>query len=235
MTRSPAPRRGALLRARAAIAAVIGLAAGALGLALVPAGAASASLGSVPAEVTAYVAGGGMVARLNDVYGPNASGTAGIKFDDTTKAGPISRVYEWTGDRLANHPTTHPVQLTNNWVVPIGAGALGESFSEVTGTLPEIPDRPATSGVTLPSASASHALVVESRTRAAVAGTVVRAVPSVAEGSNDASSASTVCGLIQIVASPTDLPEIVIGTTQLLVSCTGCVVARLASRSAVHS
>ena len=119
MTRPPAPRRGALLRASAALAAVIGLAAAGLGLALVPAGAASASLGSVPAEVSAYVADGAMVSRLNDVYGPNASGTAGIKFDDTTKPGPVSRVYEWTADRLANRATTHPVQLTNNWVVPI--------------------------------------------------------------------------------------------------------------------
>ena len=119
MTRSSAPRRGALLRAGEVLAAVIGLAAVALGLAVVPAGAASASLGSVPAEVSAYVASGAMVGRLNDVYGPNASGTAGINFDDTTKAGPISRVYEWTAERLANRPTTHPVQLTNNWVVPI--------------------------------------------------------------------------------------------------------------------
>ena len=131
MTRSPAPRRGVLLRTGAAIVAVVGLAAGALGLALVPAAGASASLGSVPAEVTAYVAGGGMVARLNDVYGPNASGTAGIKFDDTTKAGPISRVYEWTTDRLANRPTTHPVQLTNNWVVPITIGGKSVGLATI--------------------------------------------------------------------------------------------------------
>jgi hypothetical protein len=87
-----------------------------------PAAAASASLGSVPAEVAAYVSDGSMVARLNDVYGKNAAGTEGIAFDDTTKAGPISRVYEWTADRLANKKTDHPVQLTNNWVVPITIG-----------------------------------------------------------------------------------------------------------------
>ena len=92
MTGFPAPRRGVRQRAWGALAAMIGLAAVALGLVLVPAGAASASLGSVPAEVTAYVTSGAMVARLNDVYGPNASGTAGMKFDETTKAGPISRV-----------------------------------------------------------------------------------------------------------------------------------------------
>ena len=93
-----------------------------LGVAAEPAAAASASLGSVPADVTAYVSGGGLVARLNNVYGPNASGTQGISFDATTKAGPISRVYEWTAGRLANLVTDHPVQLTNNWVVPITIG-----------------------------------------------------------------------------------------------------------------
>jgi hypothetical protein len=87
-------------------------------LALGPAGTASASLGSVPAEVAAYVANGGMVTRLNNVYGKNASG-AGVDFNATTKAGAISRVYEWTSTRLTNVKTDHPVQLTNNWVVPI--------------------------------------------------------------------------------------------------------------------
>ncbi len=87
-------------------------------LALGPAGTASASLGSVPAEVAAYVANGGMVTRLNNVYGKNAVG-AGVDFNATTKAGAISRVYEWTSTRLTDVKTDHPVQLTNNWVVPI--------------------------------------------------------------------------------------------------------------------
>ena len=101
---------------RAAVAALLcGLFAA---LALGPAGAASASLGSVPAEVAAYVANGGMVTRLNNVYGKNAAG-AGVNFNATTKAGAISRVYEWTSTRLTNVKTDHPVQLTNNWVVPI--------------------------------------------------------------------------------------------------------------------
>ncbi|HEY4226186.1 MAG TPA: hypothetical protein VGM70_10260 [Pseudolysinimonas sp.] len=105
------------------VLAASGLAAVLLGVVAGPAGAASASLGSVPADVTAYVSSGAMVARLNDVYGPNASGTKGIAFDAaTTKAGPISRVYEWTAARLANQATDHPVQLTNNWVVPITIG-----------------------------------------------------------------------------------------------------------------
>jgi hypothetical protein len=108
-----------MLRPGTALALAVGLAAGVLGLSLMPGDAASASLGSVPAEVSAYVTDGSMVARLNDVYGPNASGTEGITFDDTTKPGPISRVYEWTDARLANRTTDHPVQLTNNWAVPI--------------------------------------------------------------------------------------------------------------------
>ncbi|MFC5503038.1 hypothetical protein ACFPJ4_12385 [Lysinimonas soli] len=104
-------------------AALVALLVGLLGaLVLGPAPAASASLGSVPAEVAGYVADGGMVARLNDVYGKNASGTAGIDFDATTKAGAISRVYEWTALRLTGAKTDHPVQLTNNWVVPITIG-----------------------------------------------------------------------------------------------------------------
>ncbi|HEU0205468.1 MAG TPA: hypothetical protein VFQ74_02090 [Pseudolysinimonas sp.] len=131
MIRSSARRRGERRRALAALAAVIALAAGAVGLALGSAEAASASLGSVPPEVTAYVTSGAMVARLNDVYGPNASGTAGITFDDTTKAGPISRVYEWTADRLANRPTDHPVQLTNNWVVPITIGGKSVGLATI--------------------------------------------------------------------------------------------------------
>ena len=131
MARSSAPRRGARRRTLGALAAVIGLLVGATGLALGSEVAASASLGSVPAEVTAYVTSGAMVARLNDVYGPNASGTAGIRFDDTTKAGPISRVYEWTADRLANRPTDHPVQLTNNWVVPITIGGASVGLATI--------------------------------------------------------------------------------------------------------
>src|SRR5690349_5241885 len=131
MTRTSAPRRAGRLRALGALATVIGLAAGVIGAALGGAGAASASLGSVPPEVTAYVTSGAMVARLNDVYGPNASGTAGIKFDDTTKAGPISRVYEWTADRLANRATNHPVQLTNNWVVPITIGGTSVGLARI--------------------------------------------------------------------------------------------------------
>ena len=190
MTGPPAPRRGALRRAAAAfvgaLAAVIGLAAAALGLALVPAGAASASLGSVPAEVSAYVTSGAMVARLNDVYGPNASGTAGIKFDDTTKPGPISRVYEWTADRLANRATTHPVQLTNNWVVPItiagksvGLATIWINPQTVDAELADFADSAAL-GTALTSVPATAALVRDSATGAWLALADSKVTPLVA-------------------------------------------------------
>ena len=108
--------RRALRRGSAVLLAGLVAAVGALAIA--PAASASASLGSVPAQVAAYVADGGMVARLSDVYGKNAAG-AGVDFDATTKAGPITRVYEWTAARLSSPKTDHPVQLTNTWVVPI--------------------------------------------------------------------------------------------------------------------
>ena len=108
MTDLRAPRRAAFVLLGGMVAALV----------IGPASAASASLGSVPTQVAAYVADGGMVARLADVFGKNAAG-AGIDFDATTKAGPITRVYEWTTARLSSQKTDHPVQLTNNWVVPI--------------------------------------------------------------------------------------------------------------------
>ena len=64
-------------------------------------------------------------------------------------------------------------------VVAIGAALGGESFSERPAPGPSGPTCRRSSGVTLPSASASQAPVVVSRTNAAVAGTVVSAVPSV--------------------------------------------------------
>ena len=108
MTDLRAPRRASFVLLGGMVAALV----------IGPASAASASLGSVPTQVAAYVADGGMVARLADVFGKNAAG-AGIDFDATTKAGPITRVYEWTTARLSSQKTDHPVQLTNNWVVPI--------------------------------------------------------------------------------------------------------------------
>ena len=69
--------------------------------------AASASAGSVPPEITAYVTGGGLVERLDDVYGDNGAGE-GIDFDDTTTPGPISRVFRWTDARLAGDTDGKP-------------------------------------------------------------------------------------------------------------------------------
>ena len=89
----------------------------ALLLALAPAALARAE-GSVPSEVRAYVADGSLVAQLNDVYGVNAEGE-GIDFDDTTKPGVIERVHVWSDELRAGADTDHPVDLLNEWIVPV--------------------------------------------------------------------------------------------------------------------
>jgi hypothetical protein len=84
---------------------------------------AQASAGSVPVVVSDYVTGGGLVARLEQLYGPGKAKGTGIDFDPaTTKTGAISRVYEWTDDRYAHADSAHPIQLTNYWTVPITIG-----------------------------------------------------------------------------------------------------------------
>jgi len=89
----------------------------ALLLALAPASLARAE-GSVPSEVRSYVTDGSLVAQLNDVYGVNAAGE-GIDFDDTTKPGAIERVHAWSEELRAGVETDHPVDLLNEWIVPI--------------------------------------------------------------------------------------------------------------------
>lgn len=89
-------------------------------LALAPTLTAQAD-GSVPSEVAAYVADGSLVAQLNDVYGTDAAGN-GVDFDDTTKTGTISRVHSWSAALLAGTHDDHPIDLQNEWVVPITIG-----------------------------------------------------------------------------------------------------------------
>lgn len=112
------PARSARIGIRVVVGALGVLAvAGALSGALVP--TASASVGSVPAEVRDYVADGGLVARLADLYGPDASGERGIEFDDSTTTGEILRVHVWTDAKLAGEAGASPVRLENEWVVPV--------------------------------------------------------------------------------------------------------------------
>jgi hypothetical protein len=74
--------------------------------------------GSVPSEVARYVADGSLVAQLGDVYGVNAEGD-GIDFDETTKPGVIERVHVWSAEQRAGEETEHPLDIVNEWVVPI--------------------------------------------------------------------------------------------------------------------
>jgi hypothetical protein len=92
-------------------------------LVLAPAGLAHAERsasgeGSVPSEVAAYVADGSLVHQLNDVYGLDAAG-GGIEFDETTTTGGIERVHVWSAELRAGQETEHPVDLLNEWIVPI--------------------------------------------------------------------------------------------------------------------
>ena len=85
------------------------------------AGSTTRGEGSVPSEVAAYVTSGALVAQLNDVYGVNAAGD-GIDFDDTTEPGVIERVHVWSAAQLAGEETEHPLDLVNEWIVPISIG-----------------------------------------------------------------------------------------------------------------
>jgi hypothetical protein len=82
------------------------------------AGSGGPQEGSVPSEVAAYVTSGALVAQLDDVYGVNAAGD-GIDFDETTEPGVIERVHVWSAELLAGEETEHPLELVNEWVVPI--------------------------------------------------------------------------------------------------------------------
>lgn len=85
------------------------------------ASAASASEGSVPPDVRAYVTGGALVERLDDIYGENAAGD-GIAFDETTTPGTISRVFHFTDERLAGDTSGKPTRMVNEWAVPVSVG-----------------------------------------------------------------------------------------------------------------
>jgi len=103
---------------RARIGAALTLLA-AFALALVGAPAATASQGSVPAEVSAYAADpNGLVSRLDDLFGIG-SGGAGIDFNETTAVGQLNRVFTFTEAFVAGVATDTPVERQNLWTAPI--------------------------------------------------------------------------------------------------------------------
>jgi hypothetical protein len=99
-------------RAGAAFAAV-------LALVVAPGAAASASEGSVPAEVVAYAADpAGLIARLETFVGVGSDGK-GISFDDSTAVGQLNRVFVFTPAWLAGEATESPVERLNEWTAPV--------------------------------------------------------------------------------------------------------------------
>lgn len=107
-----------LRRALAVPLTVLLVLAPALGASARGVSAAVPAEGSVPSEVAAFVADGSLVAQLNDVYGVDAAGD-GIDFDETTKTGVIERVHHYSAELTAGDDTDHPLDLVNEWVVPI--------------------------------------------------------------------------------------------------------------------
>lgn len=91
----------------------------AIGALLFAAPAASASQGSIPAEVTGYATDAdGLLARLDDLFGVG-SGGKGIEFGDTTKVGQLNRIFVFTDGFLADEKTDTPVERANEWTAPI--------------------------------------------------------------------------------------------------------------------
>lgn len=73
----------------------------------------------MPEEVAEYFSTE-LIPRLDDLYGPGASGESGIDFDESnTTIGPITRVMVWTEDFRAGVDTDLAVELSNTWVAPI--------------------------------------------------------------------------------------------------------------------
>ena len=83
-------------------------------LCLSPIASASATDGSVPAEVTSYLAND-LAADLAEYYGPGVGGT-GIAFDETTAAAPASRVFEFTADFVAGVDRQPVARRLNEWI-----------------------------------------------------------------------------------------------------------------------
>ncbi|MBX3100374.1 MAG: hypothetical protein KF761_12440 [Salinibacterium sp.] len=83
---------------------------------------ASATEGSIPVEVSAFVTEpGGLIASLDDFFGPGIGGK-GIAFDESTEFGRIDRVFQFSPAWLAGESTDQPVSLENRWTVPVSVG-----------------------------------------------------------------------------------------------------------------
>ena len=111
---------------------------------------ASATEGSVPAEVANYLSTD-LPADLTEFYGPGAGGS-GIPFDETTKAAPASRVYEFTAGFSAGIDSEPVARRLNQWVsvvslagAPVGIATVGINDATVE---PELADFSPSPGIT---------------------------------------------------------------------------------------
>jgi hypothetical protein len=73
----------------------------------------------VPSVVAAYAADpGGLVARLDDLFGVGATGS-GLDFGDTAKVGELDRVFVWRADFLAGVTGPNPIKRVNEWTATV--------------------------------------------------------------------------------------------------------------------
>lgn len=96
----------------------------------------------MPPEIVEYTTDpDGMRFRLNDVFGVGGNGQ-GIDFNETTKAGPLYRVFVWTDEFILGQQTETPVRRLNEWVTiisinekPVGIATIWINESSL---LPEL-------------------------------------------------------------------------------------------------
>lgn len=103
-------------RKRAGLLAAFALVIGSVAFGATP---ASASQGSIPAEVAAYAADpNGLLARLDTFVGVGGDGK-GLDFGAGAAVGQLNRVFGFTTAWLAGEKTDLPVERRNEWTAPI--------------------------------------------------------------------------------------------------------------------
>jgi hypothetical protein len=110
--------RGAVAALAVAVAVALGGASVAAAATPTPSATPTVVEPTVPEPVADYVASG-LLARVESLYGPGKGAGSGIAFDASTATGDVHRVFAWTRAYLDGRSDGSPVQLTNQWIVPV--------------------------------------------------------------------------------------------------------------------
>ncbi|MGV8876709.1 MAG: hypothetical protein ACOH1K_04275, partial [Rhodoglobus sp.] len=167
--------------------------------------AASASIGAVPPEVTAYAqATDGLAAELDDYFGTDENGN-GLDFSHGIQLGAIDRIFVWSAAYREGTPTDEPIQSVNSWKVTvlIGNDSVGTATiaTEQSSMAPEMTDfvRSASTTAALAVIDSTATLVYEPETAAWFSLTGEQIIPLVAGDSGV--SAPTTLALYQPLLS----------------------------------